>query len=103
VVAGGIVYVGAGNGTLYALDDGTGATVWTAVTGASISDHVAVADGTVYVRSYDGNAYAFDAATGAVIWSDTTAIRSTSGIFAVVVANGAIYASRRAAVTAHHP
>jgi hypothetical protein len=37
------------------------------------------------------------------LWSDTTAVRSTSGTTAVVVANGAVYASRNAGVTAHHP
>jgi eukaryotic-like serine/threonine-protein kinase len=186
-VAGGVVYVGAGNGRLYALDAATGASVWTATTGGGISDPVTVAGGTVYARAYDGNAYAFDAATGAarwttsignsqfainpgpggggrpgdrhrrprrqavrprratgavlwnvnpgaravgtpavaggrvyvnlgghslraldpatgaVLWSDATAVRSTSNVNAVVVANGAIYGSRSNGVTAHHP
>jgi len=68
-VAGGVVYVGAADGKLYALNAATGATVWTATTGGQILDAAAVADGSVFVRARDGNAYAFDAATGASRWT----------------------------------
>jgi polyvinyl alcohol dehydrogenase (cytochrome) len=98
---GGRVYVGISGQGLRALDPATGATIWSAP-GSPVTS-LTVANGVLYYGTSSGALIALDPATGAVIWSDTAAIRSTSGIFAVVVANGAIYASRHAAVTAHHP
>jgi outer membrane protein assembly factor BamB len=70
-IAGGVVYVGSGNGRLYAFS-ATGTTgcsgtpktcqpLWTATTGSGIFSSPAVAGGVVYVGSSDRNLYAFSA------------------------------------------
>jgi len=58
-VAGGVVYIGAQDNKLYALDAGTGATLWMQTTGDQVSSSATVANGVVDVGSYDGNVYAF--------------------------------------------
>ena len=77
-VVGGVTYVGAWNGTMYALDASTGRPQWT----FSIEDphperrggfpgiqsSAAVVDGTVYFGAADANMYALDAQTGALKW-----------------------------------
>jgi len=69
VAADGVVYFGAGDGNVYALDAHTGARLWTYTTGGGIGATPAVADGVVYVDSSDGNVYALDAHTGTKLWS----------------------------------
>jgi outer membrane protein assembly factor BamB len=65
----GTVYVGAGDGKLYALDGATGAQKWSFATGGNIQSSPAIsADGTVYFGSNDKNVYALDAATGKQKW-----------------------------------
>lgn len=68
VVAGGTVFVGSGDGHLYAIDPEDGAVRWSAETGGRVRSAPAVADGTVYVGSGDGHVYAFDVASGEPIW-----------------------------------
>ena len=60
VVANGVVYVGAEDGNIYALDATSGNYLWSYVTGGLIDSSPAVADGVVYVGSTDGRVYAFD-------------------------------------------
>ncbi len=82
-VVDGVVYIGASNGSFYALDQGTGAVLWSDAIGTvakttcsnqGFSSTAAVADDpvtgveTVYVASATGYLYALDAATGAVAW-----------------------------------
>jgi hypothetical protein len=69
-VAGGMVYVGSGDGKVYCLDAATGAFVWSYTTGSSVFSSPAVAGGMVYVGS--DKVYCLDAATGAFVWSYTT-------------------------------
>lgn len=54
-----VVYVGSGDGTLYALDAASGAKQWVYQTGSSIYSSPAVAGGAVYVGFYNGNLYTF--------------------------------------------
>jgi polyvinyl alcohol dehydrogenase (cytochrome) len=94
VVAGGIAYVGSYDGTFYALDTGTGETVWTYDTGAAvlepnlqidlgITGSAAVAgetppgggrwraapEGVVYVGDAAATVHAIDAVTGTALWT----------------------------------
>ncbi|MFI6985317.1 PQQ-binding-like beta-propeller repeat protein [Embleya sp. NPDC050154] len=57
-----VVYVGASDGTVHALDAATGIKRWTYPTG-STSFPPATADGKVYLGARDGTPYALDAAT----------------------------------------
>jgi outer membrane protein assembly factor BamB/serine/threonine protein kinase/FKBP-type peptidyl-prolyl cis-trans isomerase 2 len=63
------VYVGSGDGNVYALDAGTGEGVWSFETGTAVVSSPTVVDGTVYVGSNDGNVYALDAGTGEEVWA----------------------------------
>jgi serine/threonine protein kinase len=58
-VVNGVVYVGSGDHSLYALDAGTGNKLWSYATGGSIGSSPAVVNGVVYVGSNDGKVYAF--------------------------------------------
>ncbi len=74
VLAGGIVYFGSDDCSLYAVDQASGALQWKFSTsakdvpGGPVRSTPAVAEGAVYFGSYDGNFYALDAATGALKW-----------------------------------
>lgn len=71
-VAGGIVYVGSGDGHVYALAADSGKLVWQFATGDIVHASPAVSEGTVYVGSWDTFFYALDAATGALKWKFKT-------------------------------
>jgi hypothetical protein len=72
--ADGTVYVGGGDGSVYALNAANGSVKWERPTGAAVYSSPAIgADGTVYIGSEDYKVYALDGATGAVKWSYTTA------------------------------
>jgi polyvinyl alcohol dehydrogenase (cytochrome) len=92
-VANGMVYAGSNNGTLYALNEGTGKVVWkrflgkvTKTTcgsrGITSTSTVATDPQTGELRVYDagGNGYLFalSAATGAVRWKSAVAVASTT-------------------------
>jgi outer membrane protein assembly factor BamB len=71
-VAGGVVFVGLGDGNVYALNATTGALVWKYATGGFVFSSPAVANGVVYVGSFDRNLYALNASTGALVWKYMT-------------------------------
>jgi outer membrane protein assembly factor BamB len=71
-VAGGTVYVGSSDNTVYALDAATGDKQWAFETGDSAISSPAVADGTVYIGNHDNTVYALDAATGDKQWAFRT-------------------------------
>jgi peptide/nickel transport system substrate-binding protein len=78
-VVGGIVYVGSGDGNVYALNATTGAKIWKYTTGDAVFSSPAVADGKVYIGSGNmyqglgnGAIYCLDASSGAFVWSFTT-------------------------------
>ena len=64
----GVVYVGSGDGNVYALDAGSGALRWKFHTGNVVHASPAVANGTLYIGSWDSWFYALDAATGKERW-----------------------------------
>lgn len=67
-VADGTVYVGSGDGHVYALDAANGALRWKADTGEVVHASPAVADGTVFVGNWASRLFAFDARSGAERW-----------------------------------
>jgi outer membrane protein assembly factor BamB len=71
-VLGRTVYVGSGDGHLYALDRTTGARKWAFDAGVPIPSSPAVGAGAVYIGTRDGQFYAVDAATGKQRWRFTT-------------------------------
>lgn len=93
----GVIYVGANNGTFYALDEATGAVLWRHAIGyvsqhtkgcgyrgfistATVAPAPVSAGGalTVYVAAADGYLYAFSAATGATEWRSVVGIPSAT-------------------------
>jgi outer membrane protein assembly factor BamB len=71
-IAGGTVYFGSGDQSVYALDASSGALRWSFPTGDVVHASPAVHDGVVYIGSWDRNLYALDAATGRERWKYTT-------------------------------
>jgi len=87
VVANGMVYVGAADENMYALNASTGEFVWRFRTGGYESSSAAVANGVVYAVG-GNNLYALNAKTGDVLWAYTTGARVQS--YPTVV-NGVVY------------
>ena len=58
-VANGVIYIGSGDDSVYALNAATGAKLWSYHTGNQVFSSPTVANGVVYVGSGDGNMYAF--------------------------------------------
>jgi outer membrane protein assembly factor BamB len=88
-VAGGLVYIGSADGSMYAFNYATGATVWSVNVGSAIDlSSPTVAGGVAYVGAQNSKLYAFSAATGKLRWTASTgnAIESSP-----TVAGGVIY------------
>lgn len=64
----GILYFGATDGNLYALNAETGVLLWTYPTKGAIRSSPVIADGVVYFGSDDNNLYAVRAGTGEQAW-----------------------------------
>ena len=84
VVADGTVYIGSGNGSLFALDAATGDTRWEFATGGAVFSTPVVSEGRVYFGSDDGSVYALQSGSGpsprlAVYWDDEGMDRSNLG------------------------
>ena len=77
-VAGGIVYVGAYDNNLYALDAKTGQFVWKYATEGGIASSPFVWQDTVLVGSEDRILYAINAGTGGLVWTCPTGERIRS-------------------------
>ena len=71
-LAGGTVYFGSSDHSLYAIDEKTGALRWKYATGSRVASSPAVAGGRVHFASYDGNFYTLDAASGKLLWKFAT-------------------------------
>jgi outer membrane protein assembly factor BamB len=72
-----MVYTATSAGTVYALDAGSGAVLWTGAAGAAVAETPALADGSLYVPTADGDLVVFDAAgcgaaTCAPLWQAAT-------------------------------
>ena len=70
-IAGGVVYVGSGDGELIALDFASGAVKWRYKTGTNLlgESSPAVADGAVFVGDLGGVLHAVNAADGKPLWT----------------------------------
>jgi outer membrane protein assembly factor BamB len=66
------VYVGSGDGNVYALDAATGALKWKFQTGDVVHASPAIDDGKVYIGSWDSYFYALDAVNGKERWKFKT-------------------------------
>jgi outer membrane protein assembly factor BamB len=88
---GGVLYVGAASGSVYALDASTGTTIWTAqgLTGYGYPGPPALANGAVFITSISGFIYAFRASDGKTLWK--TAIGFCCQQSAPAVENGMVY------------
>lgn len=93
-VAGGMIYIGAGDGKLYAFDATCRSNchpLWDFATGNSIDSSAAVANGMVYIGSGDGSLYALDATCRhdcQALWSYQIGKKIDSS---PTVANGMVY------------
>lgn len=67
-VSGRTLYVGSGDGTLYALDATDGALLWKYDAGSPITSSPAVANGTVYFQTRGSAVVALDASRGTPLW-----------------------------------
>jgi len=88
-VSGGLVYVGSGDGRIYAIDAISGKQKWHFQTGHVVRATPAVAQGRVFCGSFDGKVYALDAASGRKLWELNTTTKgmpwhSVQGSCAVV-------------------
>jgi PKD repeat protein len=86
-LANGNVYIGSGNGDVFALDATSGAVQWKYPTGKAVYTSSTIADGMLYTGS-SHEIYALDALSGAFIWKYKISgdIHSTPA-----VANGIVY------------
>lgn len=72
-VVAGRVFIGSGDGTVYALDEATGCTIWTYKAETAVRAAITVAPAKngrafAYVGDGEANLYALDAAKGTLIW-----------------------------------
>lgn len=67
-IVGGTLYVGAADGTFYALDAVTGCTRWTFTASGGIRAAPSIANGMVYIGDLSGNVYAVSASSGTLLW-----------------------------------
>jgi len=70
-VANGIIYIGSGYNSVYALNATNGIQLWSYPTGSGIDSSPAVVDDVVFIGSTDHNLYALNATNGAKLWSFT--------------------------------
>ena len=96
LVAGGTVYFGDQAGTLYAVNEFTGALRWDYHASGAIKGGVALDHGTVFFGDYSGHVYALNVRTGKPIWAvgtEGTAFGFGSGNFysTPAVAFGRVY------------
>jgi outer membrane protein assembly factor BamB len=68
ISAGGLVFVGGGDGSVRALDAATGQPRWTTFTGAALTYPPSVWQDRLYVGSGDGWVHTLEAATGRPLW-----------------------------------
>ena len=72
LVAGGMVFVGSGDGSFHAVDAASGTRRWRATTGGKVRGGAALAGDRVIVGSADHFLYAFDRASGRELWKHDT-------------------------------
>ena len=88
----GTVYIGSGDGRVYALDGTNGSQRWEFPTGGPVKSSPALGpDATLYLGSLDKNIYALDIQTGARKW----AVKTSDWVFGTpaLAADGTVYAA----------
>ena len=85
----GVVYVGADDKMIHALDAATGDELWSFETGDIVRSTVVVTDGVVYAGANDTHLYALDARGGNLIWQRDT---GATVRYPPLVADGMVYA-----------
>jgi outer membrane protein assembly factor BamB len=102
IVSDGVVYVGDGTSTFFAIAADTGAVLWKKDSAASSSvgftsrtSAFAIDDKNVYVTTADGTLHAIDKATGDDLWTSRYATKEPSSFLesGVVARGGAVYVS----------
>lgn len=99
-VAEGRVFVGSGDGRIYAFSAQDGHELWHVQTRHAVRATPAVAGGRVFCGSFDGHVYALDAQTGKTIWDVDT---KTPGVpwkavqGSCAIENGLVYVGSRSA------
>src|SRR5262245_19443028 len=106
-VVGGVVYVGADDGTFTAYDAQTGTEKFTKTTGGAVAASPAIDGGVAFIGSADKKLYAYDAVSGAPKWSkvidasfggdeaspaivgDNVFVSSANAVYAVKTSDGA--------------
>lgn len=73
----GVLYIGAYDSKLYAVDPASGGTLWTANTAGTAYTPAIARDGTIYVTTYGGNVSAYDPA-GTLLWTHDTDMEVSS-------------------------
>jgi outer membrane protein assembly factor BamB len=68
----GIIYIGSGDSSLYAVEASNGSVKWKVKTGGIIRSSPCVDDVLVYVGSFDGFIYAFNITNGTKVWAFDT-------------------------------
>jgi outer membrane protein assembly factor BamB len=84
------VYVGTGDGKVYALNANDGSVRWSYQTGGAIKSSPAVSNGILYIGSTDNSLYALQTSDGSLLWSFKTG-RSIEA--SPLVVNGLVYVS----------
>jgi eukaryotic-like serine/threonine-protein kinase len=90
------LYIGSGDGNVYALNADTGALRWKFHTGNVVHASPAIANGTLYIGSWDSYSYALDAKSGQERWRFKTGedhdIANQVGIqSSATIADGIVY------------
>jgi outer membrane protein assembly factor BamB len=86
-VADGVVYVGADNGRLYALDAADGTVQWSCQTGGGLVSAPVVGEDRVYFGVNNGHVFALAAQDGALRWQTYTDV-SITGVAGVEIKGG---------------
>ncbi|KKL95172.1 hypothetical protein LCGC14_1857300, partial [marine sediment metagenome] len=72
VIDGGLVFIGSGDGCVYAIELRTGTQRWRFQTGGEVEAPPCVVDGLVFAGSVDGSLYALEAKSGLLKWEYKT-------------------------------
>ncbi|HVS98191.1 MAG TPA: PQQ-binding-like beta-propeller repeat protein [Puia sp.] len=90
----GLVYIGSGDGNLYALKAADGALKWRFQTGGIIHTSPVLNGNTVYIGSWDRNLYAVDSRTGKLKWKFQTRADSSYHLLEGIQASPLVYDGR---------
>jgi len=90
----GIIYVGGGDGKVYAIKEADGTAAWTtpySIPGAALPGPITVDTDTAYFTASDGKLYAISLSNGSPKWQNQPAGVNLTNAFAPVYVNGTLY------------